>query len=39
LDYKSIIKKSLDEFTQNIGRFPVALCLAIERGADTLVDP
>jgi len=38
LDYKSIIKKSLDEFTQDIGRFPVSLCLAVERGADTVRD-
>jgi len=38
LDYKSIIKKSLDEFTQDIGGFAISFCLAVERGTDTVSD-
>jgi hypothetical protein len=39
LDYKSIIKKRLDEFPQNVGRSPVPFGFAVERGTDTRSDP
>jgi hypothetical protein len=39
LDYKSIIKKRLDEFPQDIGWATIPFCLAVERGTDTRSDP